>query len=336
MHDVGTPAFGHLFEYLLSALSGWSHEEFLSSVIRGTYRPEKRYHQIYYGNALRLHHALHDLRLDPDQIMTMVLGRGPFGTLLAGSIDLDNLDNVFRMALMLGLAPEARWPLLFVDQVAVLEGELILPPALEAVLAEWARLRREVYEFLAFDVTTLGTQAMLTDALTIALRRGLLGQEHWYFTDEQMLAYLFSHHLTRELIRRFSVGDVYSWLGTFVYNVGRGATDLRHPDVRDRLAARIGDVLGVPCSPYVFYDNGSFAKEISFRTPGGERKVVGMKSRSTIVAVFSKRRGISRRNVPETIVDGLGDFGLGAGNLMRTFVPETHALAGQTKISFGT
>jgi HD superfamily phosphohydrolase len=48
LHVIGTPPFGHLFEYQLAATENWNHEEQVAAIIRGTYRPEKRYHQIYY------------------------------------------------------------------------------------------------------------------------------------------------------------------------------------------------------------------------------------------------------------------------------------------------
>src|SRR5215207_7146224 len=82
LHDIGTPAFGHLFEYQLAALKGWDHERFVYEIIRGIYRPEKRDHQIYYFNSLKLHQVLRELNINVELVVSLVRGETALGKIL--------------------------------------------------------------------------------------------------------------------------------------------------------------------------------------------------------------------------------------------------------------
>ena len=102
-HDIGTPAFAHSYEKVLLAEFGWHHHEQVESILYGTYRPENKDHQLYYGNQLHLHDAMSDIDVDPRDVISIIRGDLPLGLLVNGSIDLDNIDNVLRMHNMLRL-----------------------------------------------------------------------------------------------------------------------------------------------------------------------------------------------------------------------------------------
>jgi hypothetical protein len=294
VHDIATPAFGHLFEYLYKAKWGWDHEEIVERVIRGTYRTEKRYHQIYYKNTLRLHKILSELKIDIDLVIDLVRGKNLLGKILAGSVDLDNIENVYRMATLLGLECNVENALHLVDSMIPAKDGLIFGEAADSLITVWQNLRCKVYNFLTFDEVTLSGQAMLTDCLTLALQGEVLNQDHWFFTDEQLTQYLIEKKETKEIIKRFAIGDVYRPIFLGWYSCPKGEVDLREPRNRDKLKEDIKAQTGIPCSPYIFYDDGTFSKDISIdiETSGGklERVVLSKKSQSTIVGVFTSSR----------------------------------------------
>src|SRR5439155_19290382 len=49
LHDIGTPPFGHIFEYHLRDLKGWDHEGVITAVLWGHHVPENVAHQIFAG-----------------------------------------------------------------------------------------------------------------------------------------------------------------------------------------------------------------------------------------------------------------------------------------------
>ena len=340
LHDIGTPAFGHLFEYQLAAIKGWDHERFVSQIIRGTYRPEKRNHQIYYYNALRLHEVLRQTGVDIELVASFVRGEQSLGKILAGSVDLDNIDGVFRMALNLGLQPDTKMPVQLMDKVRPNHARPIFEEDALEILTAWKDLRQKVYQFLAFDESCLSGQAMLTDCLTVALQEDLLSEEDWYLTDEALLRFLLEQEQTREIIKRFAIGDYYQQLFLGWYQCPRGKLDLRHPDNRRKLTEQINEATGLNCSPYVFYDSGTFSKGLELQIgTSSESSLLSFskRSESTIVAVFTARRVTSseQRRIGAEIRHVMEENSLPSSCL--TDLPDRqniHEFPGQRTLSF--
>lgn len=340
LHDVGTPAFGHLLEYQLAAMKGWNHQNFVADIIRGTYRLEKRYQQIYYGNTIRLHHVLEEMQIDPEAVVSLINGRGPLGQLLAGYIDLDNIDNVFRMASLLGFQPDMEAPLKLVDSIMPTREGLIFEKEAFEILELWRDLRKRIYEILVFDEQCLSGQAMLTDCFSSALRNGDLGERHWPFTDEEMLDHLYRKKRTKQVIKRFSVGDFYHPVFLGWYSCGKGNADLRHHEARADLSQRLREVTKVSCSPYVFYDSGTFSKRLTltFRMGLQTKEVeLGQKSVSTIVSIFSPKRigETQTKKLKSLVLECLNDYGLHKSCLKSLpFPQQNHEVSRQRTIPF--
>ncbi len=322
LHDAGTPPFAHLFEYLLKAQSGWTHEAMLLDLIRGNYRPEGRYQQIYFGNGLKLDKVLRKLGVSVDLVTGYVLGRGTLGPLIAGSIDFDNIDNVYRMAALLGLTPKASSAVNLAASLDVDGDGLLVADDGYHLVEEWKTFRRQSYELLAFDTPTVQSQAMLTDVLSSAMSSGVISDEHWWMTDEQILRFLFERNAgvsdSRAIIKRFASGDYYSNVFLGWYGIGKGEVDLRLVSARERMRKALEAELKMPCSPYVFYDNGTFEKRLNLRSADSDRFMheIGSTSSSTIVGVFTPRRlGRPSQAQISAVVDVLEDFSLPKSSL---------------------
>ncbi len=102
VHDAGTPAFAHLFEYLLSEHYGWDHESVVPSLLIGRHHPDQHAHQIFESQTLKFEKLCHAVGVDIGLVIEFVSRRHPFSRLIFGSLDLDNLDNVARMNWMIG------------------------------------------------------------------------------------------------------------------------------------------------------------------------------------------------------------------------------------------
>jgi HD superfamily phosphohydrolase len=341
LHDIGTPPFGHLFEYLLMATSGWSHEGMLPRIIAGDYRPDGKYHQIYFGTQLRLAEVIGDLGVDPSVVVDFVMGRGSLGPLIAGSLDLDNVDNVFRMAHLLGLSFDAKSAVELAAGLGTTLGGLSIDESAIRHLQLWRSLRRRCYEILAFDESTLKAQAMLTDALSYALTHDILSEEHWFMTDEQILRHLYDRGgeggYLRQVIQRYSISDYYSTIFLGWFEQPKGSVDLRMPQVRDEMSKALLDATRIPCTPYVFYDIGTFEKSLSYgvRTQDSAPDIVqeGTTSRSTIVGIFTPRRNSSAKSKRAAALQVLAGFGLDPATLRP--IPtkrQVYGLAGQEEL----
>jgi HD superfamily phosphohydrolase len=338
IHDLGTPAFGHVFEYLLKASTGWTHEGAVADILTGEYRPDGVAHQIYYGNGLSLGHQLARDGFDIDYLAQLVVGGPPLGQLVAGQLDLDNMDNVARMSHALGYAHNGGLALRLASSAIVQRTQAVVfaSEAREAVM-DWRELRRKCYRQLFFSGASLVGQAMLTDALSRELEARKLSEEHWFYTDEQLLLHLRANGLreTREIIQRFVVGDYYKEVFLGWYAGAGPSEDLRSPEARLALRSALESALGVPISPYVLYDRGAMEKGLHIELSDGSFLDADASS-SVIIGLYTRRRsGGARSSMMDRVLSVLEDFGLMTDCLrVRPREEEIHGVPRQAELPF--
>jgi HD superfamily phosphohydrolase len=298
VHDLATPPFGHVFEYLLKQEFGWSHERAVKGILDGQARPEGKYQQVLPGRELRLHAILPKIGVDSADISAVVLGDAPLGRLISGEVDLDNIDNVFRMASLLGLpGTKTSSAEILAASIHPSQGtSLHITPSGVDALADWVQTRARVYEVLAFDETNLAGQAMLSDCLTIAMQNGRVGHDHWTWTDEWLLYQLATELPTKDVVQRFIAGDLYQTLAIFWLDNSASDHEYRTPALRTKLSQAMSQTVGIPCSVYVFIDQGTFSKPLDVTVVGASdlwTNETAKRSCSTIIGVFATKGGAS-------------------------------------------
>jgi len=118
LHDVVSGAFGHSIEYI----EGFKHEEDFIYAVTGERGSEYEYmtvstEPIFFGMPRELVSRLENLKkrykmeIDIKKIGEIIAGRGRFGPLLNNIMDLDNIDNVFRLAYHIGLVKSGETPI---------------------------------------------------------------------------------------------------------------------------------------------------------------------------------------------------------------------------------
>lgn len=297
LHDIGTPPFGHLLEYHLEERFGWSHERIIRPVLWGFHMPENRAHQIFGGRTIEFQAALKKSGIPFDLVEAIVTGHHPLSLLLFGTIDLDNLDNIGRMGWALGMPQGNSLAVRLASGLSVTrERQLRLSKITQAdAVREWLKLRRAVYNIVVFDPMTVAAQAVLSEALTISLDRGLLQEDDWFWSDEALIDFLQKNPDTKDIITKEYLGRLPSQ--AFQIHL-RGK--LAEVGLADRHAARtkIEEVLAVEFPDdrvlgYVFVDHGAFEKTLAFVDPStNEPWSEGETSDSVVLYGFIR----SRRN----------------------------------------
>jgi HD superfamily phosphohydrolase len=316
LHDIGTASFAHSYEGVLFSKYGWHHHNQIESIIYGTYRPENKDHQIYYGNQLRLCDILSDLRIDPKEIISTIRGEPPLGPLVNGTLDLDNIDNVLRMSAILGLGNITDSALRLGESLAAYGDSVSLAANIVPDLRKWQMARKRCYEVLALDHELLGAQAMLRECFELAVKAERLGPEHWHLTDNEMLRRLYSFDDTKSIIKRLTVGDYYQtlYLNRFEYDENI-CEILRNPDARSNLAERIEAQVEVKSiSLFHLQDRGMFSKSLNIGIRELDGSIVqselGEESKSLILSVLtrSKSRDVSPSlgNRLESVLESFG------------------------------
>jgi HD superfamily phosphohydrolase len=268
LHDIGTPPFGHLLEYYLRETKGWSHEGIIKPILWGHHAPENRAHQIFGGRTIEYRSVLKSSGIPLEIVEAIVTGQHPLSVLLFGTIDLDNLDNVARMAWALGMSSGPDLAVQLASALSVRRHVgLCLPCAEERqAVRQWAALRRSVYEVIVFDPSTVAAQAVLSEAIHCAFESGALCEDDWSLSDEELLDLLRANPDTKDAIIREYLGRLP--LMAFSIQVDGTLEGLNLPD-RSSAKAVVEEALHYAFPNervlgYAFVDRGTFEKKLTF------------------------------------------------------------------------
>lgn len=217
LHDIATPPFAHTAEYVLS---DFDHENETGKLLAGEISQDVAPHaSVYLSEAPQFHKACDTLsrkigrRIDPDEIASMVIGEGELGYLIAGTLDLDNADNVTRATLFMGFRVDPSLP----ERVAAWLGTQDAAPLdleqsdMKDVIT-WLGYRKTMYgSFYGASPEERGREAYLQHLFRRALDAGVPRHQLVWNTDDGLLSLLStfktaedSHHVTlSDLTRRY-------------------------------------------------------------------------------------------------------------------------------------
>ena len=308
LHVWAITAFGHLveegFQY---AGVNFRHEDELHAIMTGTASGANvggAELQILSGRPTRLtewaarvvgHDSAAELL---DLIQKTIRGDGPYGALISGTMDLDNIDNVVRMAFHMGLKVDRELPVRLVGAITSVEqGRVVFATSASPDIETWVLLRREVYTNLMPAQPDFSYKTMIVAATAFAIEVGDISVGDWHLTDQEYLCRLeqSQSEAVRELIGRWTAGEAWDctplwWLGGKRPNY----SELR------QFSREISEVTGRPCFAYGIKDKRE--RILSFLFQGGETRHFGVEPNSWLFGVTSSKRAGFSRNELELIV----------------------------------
>lgn len=295
LHDMQTGPFGHSMQYVLedNDLDATFIHEDLSHGWRSTYHQEILAGATFAGKAFGA-----PAYLGPhwENVAKIIRGEGDYGPLIAGTMDLDNIDNVVRLAFHVGVTEkdDPFVALRLAEQLQLGNGNIILPDSMVETVERWQHIRRQLYELLLLDWAEFSAKAMLTRAIEEASAHNLIGSDSWVRTDGEFLEYLERTAIgdaqeVRNLIRRLKAGDLYEP----ILLVGSPSIDtyaaLSSIEIKRELEADIireSKVKGVKIIAHFILDKGKTERAVSFVNEHGEKRTVGQNSRKILCGLF--------------------------------------------------
>ena len=337
LHDIGTPPFGHLFEYILKANSNWSHEGVIQKILQGTHLPENTAHQFFGNRTPDVFARLEQANVEMDVLFSILEKNHPLSQLIFGTIDFDNLDNVARMAWALGIPDGIEIAKGLASRMSVNEeGTLTLSISHRSLAKAWLQLRRRIYEILVFDWPTVAAQAVLTDAIVMAMRTGALDELSWSMTDDDLLRVLRGCSRAKDMVNLEYLGSlpkialcvqVRQQIDYFGMCSGKSATEV----LKNRLAER---GLRKPLV-FLFQDNGAFEKRLNFKDESsGEEWSIGERSCSTVIYIFERGPSLDRLSNKEMLLRDIESvFGWSVSSIVRVLpMSEAERVGGQKRL----
>ena len=178
-HDIGSPPFSHISELFFYDLCGRTHEQQTAKLLaKGT----------------ELEKILSAYGVKAREVVDVVNGRhDPLGPLLAGSIDLDNIDNSLHLLVSLGYHDYLPYhPLQLLKAFRFRGGILSLDADYLSEILGWAEARRTLYGLLGAE-PNLSSAAMLYRALEYAYADDSIDEKFFKLGESDAL-----HHLRYE------------------------------------------------------------------------------------------------------------------------------------------
>ncbi|MEY7850914.1 hypothetical protein AB7C87_17140 [Natrarchaeobius sp. A-rgal3] len=184
-HDFKTSAFGHSVQYI-EEKEGFKHEgDFFAAIRPGITEPiepeegdeaDSSYEYnmastdpVYVGRTPKLNTLLTNEALE--DVGSLINGDGKLGPLISSDMDLDNIDNVFRLAYHIGLTNDTETPLQLAKALYIEDGKKVVPSEKIHLVKKWWKVREKLYKYLLLNPGEFSGKCMLTETVAFAKRQ---------------------------------------------------------------------------------------------------------------------------------------------------------------------
>lgn len=316
IHDVANAAFGHSIEYV----EGYKPEDSVWDIILGrkgdSFTSKKAKHEIvFFGLYGTLYNNLiRKLKLtekDLEIIANAIQGKGLFGPIISNSIDLDNIDNVYRMAYHLGLISDKTIPLKLATSLIIDDGILKIEKKNISLLNDWFETRKLLYEFLLLNPDEFAGKSMLTEAIENAKLTEKF-PFRWFDTDFELLNKLVPiSSENAELIPRLMTGDLYGCICIFSSTQIGFYKDFLDVEKRNAMEKEIETKIRAKyqslnqslksalISLHPIVDVNKTERVVNIISTDNEPLTIGYSSKQLLIGVFFKNRDLNMNHLRE-------------------------------------
>jgi uncharacterized protein len=320
LHDLGTTAFGHSVQYVLDT-RGYQHESVYDIITQQdasdkqskyTYQQAKM-EPIYFGLPKRLVRLIDDD--DLRAINEIVKGKGPYAPLVNGTVDLDNLDNVYRLAYHIGLVHATDVPLKLAGAMWTEDGQLVIKDNVSDLVEDWYRVRRTLYHYLLLNPDEFSAKCMLEEALYLAQMRS----SHlfsWNDVDYQLLDKLSTcSDEVRNIVSRLMIGDLYGCIGIYSTACIDSYEMLTDQSFRHSVEREMGDQIrklkhtslkSTILAIHAIKDVNKTQRQVILKTDKGRQLSIGTPSSQVLIGVFFKNAHFSMTSMPHSMLEEYG------------------------------
>jgi HD superfamily phosphohydrolase len=311
LHDMQTGPFGHSLQYVLeeNEIEGEFKHDDVAHGAAHTYYQDIDAAATFAGRPFG---AEKFLGQHWQSVSNMIKGQGDFGPLISGTMDLDNIDNVVRLAYHVGVADkaDAEIALSLARDMSVQHGMLCFSADSVKKIEKWQEIRAALYGLLLLDWAEFSAKAMLTRAIEIAVASKKLGASDWVHTDAELLNLLEKETIGEtqavgELVKRLRVGDLYDPIilcsspNIEAYELSSMPNSKFEIEKKICEFARITFGLNLKLIVHFILDKKKTRRSIPILIrESNELQIIGQDSKSLLVGVFSARDKIPEKHLP--------------------------------------
>lgn len=247
---------------------------------------------------------VHDLKA----INEIVSGKGKFGPLINSTMDLDNIDNVFRLAYHIGIVKSGEVPLKLAKSLYTENGKLKVRTDALPFIKEWYKVRKKLYSLLLLNPEEFSAKCMLTEAIELAKIKDI-HPFNWYNVDYEIIKKLYKCSSDIAIIiSRLMKGDLYGCVGIFStgntdkYNNFINTSKRREFEndltklIRLNFPSRYKSTM---VSLHVIVDVNKTERQVLIQTDDNRMGQIGTPSNRLLIGVFFKNKDLNMYKIPD-------------------------------------
>jgi HD superfamily phosphohydrolase len=285
LHDAAIPPYGHLVEATLKKRNpDFDHSKILGQLLHGTYHETNSYHQIVPGRSLRLRSILDKYDIDPEKVLDLVRPHGGVGTAISAQVDLDNLDNVHRMARLVGWDGAQENLRTIVNDVQIdSEFHLTFGSSAVSALETWQDLRQRLYTMIIAHPEAVAQNSFQSDLVRMAIDSGVMSPENWYLNEPQFEERLRGNPDTRALADQLLAGSRYKLID-YVWFTSVGAPPCADwSTIFEKIEPQLPE-LNHNESYFSWVESGLISRKVTVNARFGRVRELGVRSSSCLIA----------------------------------------------------
>lgn len=279
LHDVATPPFGHTVELVFQERdSEYSHERIIETILMGKPSVEDsvygKFTQIQ-GKEVRAHRVISSKKvkgtyLDPHEVALLINQKRKYSEFIKKDMDLDNIDNVYRMAYHMGIKVDPSDVLAIISNFDMRGETVILRREGLQYVRKWLKIRELLYSELMQNPADFSAKTMLSRALSIALdAREVDRGSIWELRDAQLLERLHSEEsASYDIVDRMMWGDLYCVEGLYWVDDREAIGVLKDRKRRADIEEDLEGLLGKHVILYHIHDKNKSSRPIELQTIG--------------------------------------------------------------------
>jgi HD superfamily phosphohydrolase len=310
LHDAATPPFGHTVEYIFQQTdSAYSHENNIKRILSGEESQEDgiigRYTQTS-GKEQKAFRIISSKKivnssLDPKIVARLILGETDLGKIIKSDFDLDNIDNIYRMAYHMGIDFEEsiinsiiEGYFLLGNQIAYLENNI-------QYLQNWLEMRQKVYSELMPNQFDFSAKTMISHGVTNAIESGeISGRRDWQLTDTELLWKLsLKESIAYDTFTRLKMGELFCIESMVWINDINAMEKIKTLQNRKEIEKQLETDLGTEIIVNFIHNKDKSSREIDLavisdndiiKQKSTKRVTIGRHVNELLIGIFSKAK----------------------------------------------
>lgn len=293
LHDAAIPPYGHLVESELKRVApNFNHEETLSRLIRGITGEGNAYQEIVPGKQLQLSNILRKHNVDEDAVISLVCPKKGTHSAVSADIDIDNIDNVHRMAAMLGW-DNAKENIIAIRKCMKLNDKsgLCFSSAAIPPLEKWLDFRQRIYTMIIAHPECIPYNALQTDLVRLAVKNEVITLKNWLMTEPEFEEKLRGHESTKSLAQQLISGCEYHLVDYVWFKNFHTTKKLKNAEIVELISNAV-EVPFKESGYFVWNEKGLICREINIPIENSNKAItLGQNSTSCMIALIKRTPG---------------------------------------------